>query len=97
MRKERNKIKPSEVAKIQARLEKKYNEFLELPLHDELDADGKVTKRGLRTIYREDKMSLTDKRALVSAVDNLLRREMSKVLDTTTEGEQPVESDKTEE
>lgn len=80
MRKERNKLKPGDIDKIRARFVTKYEEFDKLPLHDELEEDGVTVKvRGLRTIFREDKMSSTDKRALVTIVDRRLQQQMEEI------------------
>lgn len=72
MRKERNKLKAKDLEKIENRFRTKYEEFSKISLYDEMNDDGTVKSRGLRSIYREDRMSSTDKRALIAVVDSKL-------------------------
>lgn len=68
MRKQRNKLKISDRAKIQARFDMKYEEFSKLELEE------------LRRLFRETKMSSTDKHALIKVVDVKLAKQMSETL-----------------
>ena len=67
MKKLKTKLSKKDQAKMQARFEAKFGEYVRLPLYDK---DG---IRGLKTIYTEDKLSSTDKKALLYAMDHLLR------------------------
>jgi hypothetical protein len=100
MKKQRNKLKPSDIEKIQARYAAKYKEFSELPLYDVLEEDGVTVKqRGLRTIWREkrvlptdkEKMSSTDTAALVHVVDARMRKQMAEIADKEAAEELKVE------
>ncbi len=76
MKKARHKLSHKDQAKIQARFELKFGEYVRLPLYDkveEFDGVATVTVRGLQTIFTEDKLSSTDKRALLYAMNHLLR------------------------
>lgn len=98
MRKERNKPNTLSLAKIRARFDMKCEEFAKLPLYDELEEDGVTVKlRGLRTIFREDKMSSTDKQALVASVNFRMQQQMAEISKQVSEDEiEPIEDDKTE-
>lgn len=65
------KLSSKDKVKIQARFNIKYQEFIKLPLNDEV-FEGVATKRGLKTIYKEDKMSSTDRKALIQAINYVL-------------------------
>lgn len=70
------KLSKKDKAKIQARFEAKFGEYVRLPFYDkteEVDGMAQVVTRGLKTIYEQDKLSFTDRRALVQAMDHLLR------------------------
>lgn len=67
----KKKLSNSDMLKIQARFNMKYQEFIKLPLNDEI-FEGVATKRGLKTICKEDKMSSTDRKALMYAINYVL-------------------------
>lgn len=70
------KLSKKDKAKIQARFEAKFGEYVRLPFYDkteEIDGVTTVITRGLKTIYEQDKISSTDRKALMYAMDHLLR------------------------
>ncbi len=64
--KQRNKLNSIDKAKIQARFDMKYNYFITLPLSS------------LKRIYNENKMSNTDRQALVNATQFVLQNGLNK-------------------
>ena len=67
----KKKLSNFDMLKIQNRFNIKYQEFIKLPLNDEV-FEGMATKRGLKTIYKEDKMSSIDRKALMYAINYVL-------------------------
>ena len=70
------KLSHKDKAKMQARFEAKFGEYVRLPFYDkteEVDGITTVITRGLKTIYEQDKISSTDRKALMYAMDHLLR------------------------
>lgn len=63
-KKQRNKKKPEEIAKMQARFDMKFEEFSKI---DDLDE--------LKRIFNEEKMSANDRDALVNVVRKLMQKE----------------------
>lgn len=68
MRKQRNKIKLADRAKMQARFDMKCEEFNDKSLEE------------LRELFRNTKMSSTDRQALVKTVDMKLSAQMAETL-----------------
>jgi len=68
MRKQRNKIKLADRAKMQARFDMKCEEFSTKTLEE------------LRELFRNTKMSSTDKHALIKVVDMKLSSQMVETL-----------------
>ena len=74
-KKQRNKMKQIDVNKVRARYESKFEEFKLIPLDD------------LRAIFNNQKMSSTDRHALVMATDHLISKaaEQSLVINEISE------------
>ncbi len=72
-KKQRNKLKIQDRVKIQARYNTKFEEFKLLSLDE------------LKKYYNENKMSSTDKQALIHAIDFLMKQIMDKPIEIINE------------